>query len=121
MNIQVFPAEHFDQKRLTDLNKLPGDLVFQLMQIFVETTPEIFSQLESALKSHSDESVWRSAHALKSSCLNIGAAKLAQICLKIEELGKASEMQATNSFLPLLRSEFSVVLNLFQSLLKNRT
>jgi HPt (histidine-containing phosphotransfer) domain-containing protein len=112
------PALHFDHDRLAQLDNLPGDLVLQLIVLFVDHTPQYLLSIQTAYSRSASEELWRSAHALKSSCLNIGASSLAKLCNGVEKHSKESDFQAVAQLMPDLLSEYSTVLSILQSQLK---
>ena len=72
---------------LRELNS-PGqtDIVTQLIDLFLETTPENIENLGRSIATQQQEKTLRFAHKLKGSCSNLGAEKAAYLCEKIEAI-----------------------------------
>ena len=61
------------------------DIVDQLVDLFLESTPPLLEELRSALDGDDDEELRRAAHKLKGSCQNIGATFMATLCKSLEQ------------------------------------
>lgn len=72
----------------------------ELIGIFLDTAPGRLHAIEAALLGHDEGAARREAHGLKSTCLNVGARGMAQLCGQIETgkkealLGFVSELGA---------------------------
>jgi two-component system, sensor histidine kinase and response regulator len=60
------------------------DIVDQLLDLFLTSTPPLIDELRTALESGDDDELRRAAHKLKGSCQNIGATFMATLCRSIE-------------------------------------
>ncbi len=80
----------FDPRPLADLRSRPGgDVVAtRVIAMFTRSTDEMLARLETAVSSGDAEAIGSAAHALKSMCLNIGAAELARLCATIERTAR---------------------------------
>ena len=84
--------DSFQDEDLLDLNvinglkELGGDDSFfkEIIELYVEQYPDLLDKIKSALSNGDYVNVSKSAHALKGASLNIGAKKMAEICLQIE-------------------------------------
>lgn len=65
-----------------------GDVMPQLIAIFLEDAEVLLNEIGLAIENQRPERVFEVVHTLKSSAKNMGADKLAALCLKIEESGK---------------------------------
>jgi HPt (histidine-containing phosphotransfer) domain-containing protein len=66
------------------------EIVPQLIELFVDSTPPLLEELRTAVDSADDESVRRAAHKLKGSCQNIGAGFMAELAANIERAATAA-------------------------------
>jgi two-component system, sensor histidine kinase and response regulator len=60
------------------------DIVDQLVDLFVQSTPQLIGELHSALDGGDRDELRRTAHKLKGSCQNIGATFMATLCRTLE-------------------------------------
>jgi len=98
-----------DPEVLASLKELGGDdpsIFNELVELFLSDTPERMRSLETAQASGDPEAVAASAHALKSSCGNLGAMALYEMFRDIESSGKSGDVDAIESLIPKVRSEF---------------
>ena len=71
LNQPIFDYEDF-------LERIDGDtaLLKEVLEIFLEDTPELFADLDAGIKNRDGEAVERAAHTLKGAAANISAKKL---------------------------------------------
>jgi two-component system sensor histidine kinase/response regulator len=60
------------------------DIVDQLVDLFVQSTPPLLGELRAAFDEGDRDELRRAAHKLKGSCQNIGATFMATLCRSIE-------------------------------------
>jgi CheY-like chemotaxis protein len=60
------------------------DIVDQLLELFLSSTPPLLDELREAVGASDDDAMRRTAHKLKGSCQNIGATFMATLCRSIE-------------------------------------
>ncbi len=65
------------------------EIVGQLIELFVESTPPLLDELRAGAESGDSEAVRRAAHKLKGSCQNIGAGFMAGLANDLEQGGAA--------------------------------
>jgi CheY-like chemotaxis protein len=65
------------------------EIVPQLIELFVESTPPLLDELRAGAEAGDDEAVRRAAHKLKGSCQNIGASFLARLAHDVEQAAGA--------------------------------
>ena len=66
------------------------EIIDQLIELFVESTPPLLSELRAGAETGDDEAVRRAAHKLKGSCRNIGAGFMAKLAADIERSSAAA-------------------------------
>jgi len=77
-------GELIDAARLRAFRDDYPDIVDQLVDLFVQSTPPLLGELRSALDRDDRDELRRTAHKLKGSCQNIGATLMATLCLSLE-------------------------------------
>jgi two-component system sensor histidine kinase/response regulator len=60
------------------------DIVDQLLDLFLDSTPPLLDELREAVGAGDDDALRRTAHKLKGSCQNIGATFMVTLCRSIE-------------------------------------
>jgi two-component system, sensor histidine kinase and response regulator len=73
-----------DSARMRTFREDYPDIVDQLLQLFLESTPELLEELHEAVDGADAAALKRAAHKLKGSCQNIGATFMATLCLELE-------------------------------------
>jgi HPt (histidine-containing phosphotransfer) domain-containing protein len=66
------------------------EVVPQLIELFVESTPPLIDDLRTGAANGDREAVRRAAHKLKGSCANIGAGFMAKLAANIERSAAAA-------------------------------
>jgi two-component system, sensor histidine kinase and response regulator len=74
-----------DEARMRTFRDDYPDIVDQLLELFLTSTPPLLDELRTAADAGDDDELRRAAHKLKGSCQNIGATFMATLCLTIED------------------------------------
>lgn len=98
----------------------PGkpDILSKLIGIYLNSAPPIFSDICKSLAANDSQSLRLAAHTLKSSSLNLGAAKLASSCLELEKMACSGQLQNAPDIVHRLDDEFNQVQQSLQSYLR---
>ena len=91
---------------LRELSDGDSSLLEELVGLFLEDTPPRLDSLQAALDSGDPEGLEAAAHALKSSCGNIGALVLADLCKELEMLGKLKQLDGAAELVERSSAEF---------------
>lgn len=90
-----------DMQVIENLKEIGGEddpgLFIELIGIFLQDTPQRMDELRRGVDTHDLKLLERAAHTLKSSCANVGALTLSELCKRMEEsarLGRAQEIPA---------------------------
>jgi len=106
-------AHILDMSVIETLKDLGGEdepeLFVELVDLFLEDARGNFEALSHALDELDVATFERTAHTLKSSCGNIGAAGLSRMCFKLEQLGRSGHLDGAESILAAALSEFEEV------------
>ncbi|HXG63688.1 MAG TPA: ATP-binding protein [Blastocatellia bacterium] len=102
--------EVFDASVLARLGSLAGErkkaLLTNLIDLFLEDTRQGLNSLQGAAGAGDAGVVAAAAHKLKSSCANLGAKRMAEICQILEAKGNAGSLQEADMLVGLLAEEF---------------
>ena len=73
-----------DDARMRTFRDDYPDIVDQLLDLFLNSTPPLLDELREAVDAGDDDGLRRTAHKLKGSCQNIGATFMVTLCRSIE-------------------------------------
>ena len=111
-NTLLAPSMAIDQAALDNLRNLdrPGEepVVKKCFELFLKTTPTCLSGMQKALSIHDLAQISHIAHSLKTSSATLGAHRMANICLQIEELPGDVVTDAHQRLLDQLTLEFGL-------------
>jgi signal transduction histidine kinase/CheY-like chemotaxis protein/HPt (histidine-containing phosphotransfer) domain-containing protein len=98
--------------------RLGGDekLFLEVIQIFLDETPENLAGLWLAISRGDSETVERTAHSLKGELSYLGIAGVCQKARELEEMGRTHNLKLATEVLTALETEVSGVLNSMRNL-----
>lgn len=107
-----------DQTALAALRELQDEddphMLRDLIQMFLESTPKRMEKIQFAIKIQEPKELTLEAHTLKSSCANLGANQMREVCLRLEQLGHAGKFDGATELFELLAKEFQLAKNELQ-------
>lgn len=110
MTTQTSPI---DPKVIESLRELGGDdggeLLKELVNLFLTDTPPRLTAMDAAEKSKDAKALERAAHSLKSSCANLGAVRMSEICKKLELQAKTGSIDGAADTIVLSMREYEAV------------
>jgi len=83
-----------------------GALVVEIIDLFLETTPQRLEQMREARLKGDMKQLFSVAHGLKGSAVQLGAWGMAELCHRIQTLGRAGSMAETGDALYRLEAEY---------------
>lgn len=94
--------------RLIDIGKAtdPG-FTLQVLEMFAKQAPSCIEEMRTGLSSGDYTTMWKSAHKLKGTCLNIGAKKVAEVCKEIERKGRNLEVAGLQGLIMQLEVDYT--------------
>lgn len=94
----------------------PGqpDILAQLIDTYISNSRSLIEALRQAITAGEAEAVRRTAHSLKSSSANLGAHRLADICLRLESMGREKNLRESSMLFTAGEQEFNLVLSELQ-------
>jgi HPt (histidine-containing phosphotransfer) domain-containing protein len=82
-----------DRATLEALQDTVGDVLLELIEIYLDHSSELMANLREAVEQASPEALFNAAHALKSSSATLGAGSLSALCQELETMGKAGDLE----------------------------
>lgn len=106
-------GEILNDAAITQLQELGegNDLLIEILQMFREETPKRLDAMADSVFSSFAHELARSAHSLKSSAGNIGAARLQTLCASIEAAARTGDLDGMASQVAIARREYQVALD----------
>lgn len=108
---------HLDEEALAELRDVMEDEFEVLIQTYLADSRDRIRGLREALKAGDSDAFAKTAHSFKGSCINIGAPRLGEICLKAEMAGKESRLEDAPGLLDEIDREFEQVIEGLDGLL----
>jgi two-component system, sensor histidine kinase and response regulator len=103
---------------LRDLGERAGtDLVGEVLQAFLEESGTQLQRLETAVETGDATTLARCAHAMKSSCANLGAEQLSAVYRRLEAMGHGGQIEEARSHLRELRQMHEAAIRHVQEIL----
>jgi two-component system sensor histidine kinase/response regulator len=106
-------AAHTDLQVLERMRALGGDrgasLVTRIIGVYLNDAPGRLRSLQEAVARSDTTAIGRAAHAFKSASANLGATALAELCLRMEGLGRANSTAGAEGLLAAIESEYAQV------------
>ena len=109
---QTLKSAKIDVKIFQSLRDMVrGDRVVfaELIGCYLTETPKLVQDIGTAIATQDVQTVWKTAHQLKSSSASIGAIALAQVCKVLEAQGRRNELENTVELLTQLDQEYQQV------------
>ncbi|MDZ7970593.1 MAG: PAS domain S-box protein [Nostoc sp. DedSLP03] len=109
---QTLKSTKIDAKILQSLQlMLRGDRVAfaELIECYLTETDRLVQHISTAIASQDIQTIWKTAHKLKSSSASIGAIVLAHICKVLEVQARSSNLENNLELLSLLYQEYEQV------------
>jgi len=103
------PQDHVDSVMLDELKEVMEDDFGILIDTFLSDSEIRLVDVKTAFDESNSEKLRESAHSLKGSCSNVGAAKLADICKHVEELGRVNKASEAGELIKEIVEEFEMV------------
>ena len=77
-----------DKTVFTELQAIMEDSMAEFIHTYMDNSPKLLQQMQTAIDAADAEGLFHAAHQLKGGSGSLGAAKLAELSLHIEEIGK---------------------------------
>ncbi|GJL54812.1 MAG: hypothetical protein NPIRA02_19440 [Nitrospirales bacterium] len=98
-----------DLRVLDDLRTLGGeedpDFFISVIEQFLQDIPRHMDGMHQAVQCQAPDRLMSAAHAFKGGCRNIGAIPLADLCLRLEQIGRMGTVEGASKLLNNLKTE----------------
>jgi two-component system, sensor histidine kinase and response regulator len=105
-NKSAADTEVFDFAALRDRVENDLDLLSEMVELYLVTSPALMTEIESAVAARDAEKLNRAAHTLKGVLRNMCATNCADAAYELETIGKAGDTAHAGESLVALRDEF---------------
>ena len=82
------------------------DLLGELIELFLESSPKLIAEAEAGLARSDSQTIERAAHALKGAMQNMGAVPAVQAAADLEQIGRGGDLTHAQESLIKLKQEF---------------
>ncbi|YAG15992.1 histidine kinase [Nostoc sp. DSM 114161] len=109
---QTLNTVKIDAKTIKSLrNILRGDnaAFAELIECYLTETPKLVQNISTAIATQDPQTLWKTAHQLKSSSASVGAMDLAQLCKQLEAQGRSNKFQTSLEAISQLHQEYEQV------------
>ena len=106
MNSPSFTTDVFDIASLRARVEDDLDLLSEMVELYLSSSPLLMTEIESAVVSRDAEKISRGAHTLKGVLKNMCASACADAALQLEMIGKSGEVELADQSLTTLKGKF---------------
>lgn len=108
-------TESVNKDMLNELKLLMEEDFHILIETYITDSDERLKALQVAISSQDCGEVRELAHSFKGSSANLGAQPLADICFKLETMGRESSLAGADDVYSRLKAEYQIVREFFNS------
>ncbi len=90
-------------------NEGEPDLLTELVEMFLSDVSSRLASLREAVETEDAQAVEQIAHALKGSCGNMGASRMAELCAELQDVGASGDLSRAPGLLEGTEAEFDRV------------
>ncbi len=102
-----------DQQPLEELRALQRegvpDMLTRMIDAYMKSAPGTREKLREAVAEEDPDALGQAAHSLKSSSSSLGAVRLADLCLQLEDIGRANSTKDAARILEEVEHEYERV------------
>jgi len=102
-------SKHIDYDFLSEIAETVEDEFQGIIKTFIEFSGKILESLPAKASESNIDPLVLSIHSLKGSCRNIGAEKLAELCMDVEALAKKESWSEIDFVVGKINAEFELV------------
>jgi HPt (histidine-containing phosphotransfer) domain-containing protein len=86
----------------------------RIITIYLDSSPMLMEAIKTAISAPDTSLIHKSAHALKSSSMNVGAIGLGPLCADLERAGKAGSIEDAKNLFDRLETQYAAVIAALQ-------
>ncbi|HEC17095.1 MAG TPA: EAL domain-containing protein [Sedimenticola sp.] len=90
---QAYSEDVVDKAVLAELRHTIGQSIDEVIEAFLEDMPGYLDSLEKGIGDNDPQLVSEFAHTIKGSCRNLGVNKMAELGMRLEELGRSGSLE----------------------------
>lgn len=105
-SIKKSNGEILDETVLSSLKEIMDDEFIEVLKLYLDESVSLMADIHAGFSEEPDE-LMRAVHTLKSSSLNVGAMRLADIAANMEALVKSGDIDAAKMYLDELQDSFT--------------
>jgi signal transduction histidine kinase/ActR/RegA family two-component response regulator/HPt (histidine-containing phosphotransfer) domain-containing protein len=94
-------------------------LLRELLDAYSEDVPQRLVDIEEAIAQTNSEALRQSAHALRSSSINLGAVEVGELCRELEQMGKSGTTEGAQKLYPQLSLAVGKVIGALENTYQN--
>lgn len=98
-----------DRKVLTQLKNLKAGLLVRIIDLYIESSPQLLLDMEQAVAQRDTNSIYKIAHSLKNSSANLGITDLTNLCRELEIKGREGDLAASINLVADIKRLYSSV------------
>lgn len=102
-------AIEIDRKILNQLKGLKPGLLARVVELYLESGPNLLQEMDTALVQQDATSLYKIAHSLKNSSANLGIATLTHVCRDLEALGREGNLAAAKDLVVEIKRLYPLV------------
>ncbi len=107
---------HLDAETLVVLKEVMEDEFQSLVDTFLSDAAMRLTDLRAAYNTQNTDSLRRAAHSFKGSSGNVGALRLAELCLQIEQTARSESLEGLDAIIDASAQELDLVKQAFDEL-----
>jgi HPt (histidine-containing phosphotransfer) domain-containing protein len=111
-------TSHFDTEALAMLEEIMEDDFPELIQVFITDSDPRVPAMHSALQEQNSQTLRDIAHSFKGASSNLSALPLADLCFKIEEKARDTNLDGIQPLIDAIDAEYQTVKSILLSLHK---
>ena len=111
-------TSHFDTEALAMLEEIMEDEFPELIQVFIADSDPRVPAMQNALDEQSSLALRDLAHSFKGASSNLSALPLADLCFKVEEKARDTNLDGIQPLIVEIDSEYQTVKSILLSLIK---
>jgi HPt (histidine-containing phosphotransfer) domain-containing protein len=101
------------------IDEYGADFLVELIDVYLDDTPNRLAQLRQAFKGSDHETLTREAHTLKSSSANVGAMSLSALAKEIEAAARIGQFDEVGEKARRMEADFQIVKLTLEALRKS--
>jgi HPt (histidine-containing phosphotransfer) domain-containing protein len=112
---KVVDSGELDDLRRQTSTARGADMIVDLVGLFLRHAPARVEAVESAVAAHDAEALRKAARALRGSSRTLGAARMAELCAELEQIGTSGSVMGAAPLVAQLKEGFALTRRALES------